>query len=114
MEKRAGPRFPVDKVVFVTPLDGGSAQFQARMQDLSGTGMRLLLPLPVSSGTLLKVEWDDTLLLGEVCYCDPADGGFAAGLELQHALLQTGELARLSRRLLHEGEPVPARQQHLQ
>ncbi len=109
MERRAEPRVPANQDALVTLLlDAGSPQFQARIQDISGTGMRLLLPQPVSPGALLKIEWDDALLLGEVCYCQPAEGGHAAGLELQHALLQTGELARLSRRLLSEDQPVPA------
>ncbi len=108
MEKRAGPRFPTDQTARATLLDGGSEQFPVRIVNISGTGMRLLLDRPLLQGALVKVEWEDTLLLGEVCYCEAAETGFAAGLELEHALLQTGELARLSRRLLSQEESVPA------
>jgi hypothetical protein len=111
MEKRAAPRFPSAQAVLVTLLDAGSDNLDARIENISGTGARLLLSRPIACGALLKLEWEDTLLLGEVCYCQPLEGGdFAAGLQLQHALLQTGELARLSRRLLCEDKAAPARQ----
>jgi hypothetical protein len=111
MEKRAGVRFPAGQSVRVTLLSHPPDQFSARVVNLSGKGMRLLLDRPISPGAPLKIEWVETLLLGEVCYCEAVEGGYAAGLELQHALLQTSELARLSRRLLCQEEPVPSEKQ---
>jgi len=55
----------------------------------------------------LKIEWNQILLLGDVCYCQPAERGFAIGLQLEHALLHTGELARLAQALLGEAQPSP-------
>jgi hypothetical protein len=54
-------------------------------------------------GTAVKAECNDTLLLGEVCHCQPANGQYAVGLKLEHSLLDTAELARLAERLLEEG-----------
>jgi len=111
MERRAGPRYEAGQSAQARLLDGGSDVFPVRIENVSGAGMRLLLDRPLALGALIKVEWDDVLLLGEVRYCEPAGTGYAAGLELEHALLHTGELARLSRRLLCEDEPVPAPEQ---
>ncbi len=111
MEKRTGPRFPIDQLVLVTVLDECSDQFAGRVVNVSGNGMRLILDRPVAPGVPLKIECEETLLLGEVCYCEEVEGSYAAGLELEHALLQTGDLARLSRRLLCQEEPVVPRKQ---
>jgi hypothetical protein len=40
-----------------------------------------------------------------VCYCQSADGGYAIGVELEHALLHTRDLHRLARELLGDVDP---------
>jgi hypothetical protein len=107
MEKRAEPRFDTEHRVYVTTLRGESEEFTAWVQNLSKGGMRLLVGRRIEPGVPLKVEWDDTLLLGDVCYCEKTDQGYAIGLQLEHSLKHTGELARLSRRLLEEAETAP-------
>jgi hypothetical protein len=44
-----------------------------------------------------------------VSYCRPAGAGFAIGLEIEHALYHTEELARLARRILDDAEPQQER-----
>lgn len=105
MEQRGESRFDVEQTVRVTALGDQSESFPAQVANLSGTGLRLLVPRLVPAGAALQVEWNEMLLLGEVCYCQPVDGGFAIGVELEHALLHTGELARLARKLLGEAGP---------
>ena len=51
----------------------------------------------------MKLESGHILLLGEVRYCRPEADGFAIGLDLEHALYNTEELARLAQRLLRGG-----------
>lgn len=62
--------------------------------------MRLLVDRSLAAGLPLQVEWDDILLLGDVCYCQPREQSYAIGLRLEHALLHTKELATFSRALL--------------
>jgi hypothetical protein len=107
MEKRAEPRFEAEQIVRVTTLGEHAEEFLAQILNVSGTGMRLLVDRLVPAGMPLKIEWNQILLLGDVCYCQPAERGFAIGLELEHALLHTGELARLAQALL--GEALPSR-----
>lgn len=85
--------------------------------NISEGGLRLLVDRPLAAGLPLQVEWDDILLLGDVCYCQPAEEGFAIGLKLEHALLHTKELANFSRALLgaveaaqgDQSQPAPVR-----
>jgi hypothetical protein len=67
--------------------------------------MGLLIASRVSVGAAVKVEWSNTLLLGEVIYCRPEGEGYAIGLELKHALYNTAELAELAKRILDDAAP---------
>ena len=73
MERRREPRFPADARVTVTLL-GAVTQppMPGRVEDMSGSGLRLRLPAPIACGAPVKVEGDDMLLLGEVCRSQPA------------------------------------------
>jgi len=54
-------------------------------------------------------QWNQILLLGDVCYCQPAERGFAIGLQLEHALLHTGELAPSRASAAGRGPALPNR-----
>lgn len=75
---------------------------RAHVLNISGKGMRMLVGRPLSLGTLLRVQWEGNLLLGEVCYCHhlPEGNQFAVGLQVEHSLSNTVEVARLAHRLL--------------
>jgi hypothetical protein len=67
--------------------------------------VELLLDKPAPLGAAVKLEGNDALFLGEVFSCRPAGTGFAIGVEIQHALYNTQELARLAKRILDEDKP---------
>lgn len=102
MEKRRQPQLEIDQQVTVTVLGDCEVLLSGRVVNLSGRGLKLALNEQVTVGAALKIEWTDTLLLGEVCYCVRGGSGFFAGLQLEHALYNTAELSRLSKRLLDE------------
>ncbi len=102
MDSRSEPRHETDQNIQVTVLGRSELKITGQIVNLSGKGARLMLGAPIPIGTAVKIEWNQTLLLGEVCYCRPEAGGFSAGVELEHALLNTTELARLGRVLLGE------------
>jgi hypothetical protein len=56
----------------------------------------------IALGTLVRVDLNKTLMLGEVCYAEPDGEGFAIGLRLEHSLLQTEGLEHLRRRFAEE------------
>jgi PilZ domain-containing protein len=102
MDLRSQLRLEADEPVHVTVLGECETTLLGRITNYSANGMALEIDAQVSIGTAVKVEWSNTLLLGEVCYCTPAGEGFSIGLRLEHALYNTSELARLAKRLLDE------------
>jgi hypothetical protein len=98
MDLRSQLRLEAGEPVHVTVLGEGEAQVLGRITNYSANGMCIVIDAKISIGAAVKVEWTDTLLLGEVCYCRPAGEGFAIGLRLEHALYNASELARLPRR----------------
>jgi hypothetical protein len=75
--------------------------------DISNFGMALSLPSPVPSGSAIKVEYGDALVLGEVSYCTPRDGAYRAGLVVKHRLSGMAQLHRLNR-AMHDAAQTPA------
>jgi hypothetical protein len=62
--------------------------------------MRVLVDRPLKESMAVKVEAEDMLMLGEVCYSIPSETGFEVGLQLEHSLVGLQELARLNQQLL--------------
>ena len=108
MERRRYPRFRQNEAVSVTMLGKDSHLVKGVIVDASQSGLRLWSPELLAAGTLVKMESEDTLLLGEVCYAQPAAAdfalgpGFLMGLELSRALYGLSELRQLNRSLLGE------------
>jgi hypothetical protein len=107
MDLRSQPRLETNEPVHVTVLGECDTEFLGRITNISSRGIGLLADQPAPIGSAVKVEWGHTLLLGEVCHCRLEGAGYAIGLELEHALYHTDELARLAANLL-EGDGAPA------
>jgi hypothetical protein len=110
MEQPRQPRFEGTGPVRVTFLGGDRKPIEGRALGVSDEGLRLLVQEAAALGAALRVEWDDSEVLGEVRYCESRPDGFALGVSIEHALVGTRELARLANRLLGESEPDPVRQ----
>jgi hypothetical protein len=93
MELRRSPRFELDQPVIATDLDD-RVHVPAKLANFSSHGIRLIVETRFKVGALLKVEWNGTLVLGEVIYCRPEQEGFSVGVELEHALYDVENLAR--------------------
>jgi hypothetical protein len=109
MERRREHRGILDQSVKVTLLKAAKSgsgdsphqpipqSFIAQTIDQSGRGMRLLVPYELVPGTTIKIETDDTLFLGEICYCNRVnEERFAAGIEVSQSLQMTTELRKLA------------------
>ncbi len=105
MDRRSESRFQTDEPVQVTVLGQTQPVVAGRLANLSGKGMRLLLESPVPVGAPIRVDMDGTMLLGEVCYCYPEGAKWAIGLQLEHALTHSDDLARLMRQLVGDSAP---------
>jgi serine/threonine protein kinase len=58
-EQRAAPRYPTDFTAFCCPLQGNRRPWQAAVQELSRTGLRLQMERRFEPGTILGVEVTD-------------------------------------------------------
>ncbi len=92
---RRDPRFEIDQPVTVTNLHQPQSSVLGRLVNFSANGTRLLLEQEMKPGTMVKVEWGGTLLLGEIVYCTPQNSEFAAGLALEDAVYDTLVLASM-------------------
>lgn len=107
MELRREPRFETTQPVRLTVLGERQTELYGNVVNLSGTGMRLIVNGAIRQGAAVKLELE-RLLLGEVCYCEPMGGDYAVGLNLEHSLVHTQELAHLAAKLLGQ-TPQPPR-----
>lgn len=70
--------------------------------DTSGRGLRLASPVTVPVGSAVKIELEDSIVLGEICYSLPAESGaaFRLGVEIDQVLTGLRELSRINSRLM--------------
>ena len=88
--------------VTVTALNRSEDSMCGWVREQSTRLIEVWLDRAVPAGSLLKLESDSALFLGEVAACRPDGSGFATLLEMTHAIYNTKELARLMQRLLEE------------
>jgi hypothetical protein len=81
--------------VAITLFGEPEIRLSGRIRNLSGRGIGLEVEGPVATGTALKVELDDALLLGEVIYCRPDGSSFYVGVELEHSVCGLAELSHM-------------------
>lgn len=101
MERRREARIRTDKPVELTVLGGSEASGPAQATEFSGSGLQLVLHRPIPVNAAVKVEGDDWMMLGEVCYCRQEGIHFVAGLKIDQTLENLSELARLNESLLN-------------
>lgn len=104
MERRREPRFFSNERAFVTVLGATEIILCAEAVDVSGRGLKLHSTIPIAAGAAVKIQMNDSLMLGEVCYSAPDGGRFTIGIKIEQMLTGLKELARLRSRLV---EPSP-------
>ena len=100
MERRREARIRTDKPVELTVLGAEEASGPAQAIEFSGHGLQLVLHRPVPVNAAVKVEGDDWLMLGEVCYCRQEGIHFVAGLKIDQTLDNLQELNDLNNSLM--------------
>lgn len=104
VERRSEVRLNVDRPVRVTGLGACPVHCTGTVRNLSGRGMRLTVPQAIPLGTAVRVDADNVMFLGEICYCVPESSGYSVGLMLEHILTGLDELQRLNRGLFGDSE----------
>lgn len=104
MDKRSEPRFAADQSVVITTLGDNRFRQTGTVKNSSGSGLGLHVETAIPTGTALRIEWEDAILLGEAMYTRPMDSGHFIGVQLEHVLRGLGELRDSLRRFSEETE----------
>ena len=80
------------------------AVLQAEIQDLSEGGAQILLGEALCVTSLLKIEYADKLLLGEVVYCRQKHAGWLLGIRVGQLCYSRPEIAK--RHLMRDCSPM--------
>ena len=94
--RRREPRFEIDQPVTVKNLENPGMPLLGRLVNFSAKGTRLILEGGIDPGTMVKVEWGGTVLLGEIIYCWAEGSEFAVGLELEDVLYEQEMIASMA------------------
>lgn len=109
MERRAEPRLPWNAPIRITVLSSPPRHYDAVLVNVSGRGARLRLEQPLDCDLPVRIDLNNALLLGEVCYCATDGDGFGVGILLEHSLMNLAEVVRMRDRILTgSGELAPA------
>jgi hypothetical protein len=106
MDQRREPRFQSDQPVVVSILTEPPTRMAARVKNASGRGLCLVTPFPIPPGAAIRIEIDDSIVLGESIYCRNDQGSHFVGVELDQVLVGLTELGRRLEALMH---PSPER-----
>ena len=101
-ERRLETRFKMNQAVKVTLLGDSSESYWGEMVDVSATGLSFVMPARLAIGSLVKIEIDDAMVLGEVRHCavrQDAPGRHLAGINIEHVLFGWRELYERAREL---------------
>ena len=83
--QRKHPRFDVDTPAAVTILGAEDGPIAARVGDFSQSGLKLRLPVPITSGETLRIEIGEEVFVGVIRHIDPfGDAETEVGVELIH------------------------------
>jgi hypothetical protein len=91
IEHRRSERFKVGCAAVVTVFGGETLQGTLTNVGEGGAQLRLNQRVPPSS--LLKIEYGDCILMGEVVYCQAEGSSCLVGIKVEHALFGLAALA---------------------
>ena len=97
-------RYQPDQPVRLNVLGGISPRVMAAsMAHLSGRYAELSVAEVIASDAAVKIELDDSMLLGEVVACTSRDGGgYVARIQVVEAIPSMSDLARLVAAVMNE------------
>jgi hypothetical protein len=108
MEQRDDVRFPARIPVEFSVLGAESHPRAGTIRDISEGGVRLVTDTPLTVGTFLRVDVEDSLLFGEVKYCCRWMGVHVCGLYIERALFGKSDLSQLVRATLPDAPLIQA------
>ena len=92
-DQRQAQRHQASQSVNVSVIGAASQILRGEIRNISKGGTQLQLDRRLGVGALLRIEYDDNLLLGEVMYCQQEETAWMAGIRIEHTLTGLTALA---------------------
>jgi len=93
VDQRSAERHDLSGAALVSVVGTTGPVHPGQIRNLSKGGTQIWLQQPLPAFTLVRVEHDDSLLLGEVVYCRQEQSGWLLGLRIEHGLFGLTALA---------------------
>ena len=111
MDRRLHNRALADLDVQVTRLNKREESVRGWIEDLSETGLSVILPCELHRDEMVKLKTADSTLFGYVVHSSWKRNAFRTGIEVERVLLGGTDLAELLRSVLQSTLPgVPLSQ----
>lgn len=112
MDRRAAPRIPDQgsALLICLPPDPElpvPAPSSVRILERSAHGLRIETAQRLAPSTLVRLDLDDSLVLGEVAWCSEAGESYHCGLRMKQSLQHLASLRRLAASLANEKDRCP-------
>ena len=85
-DQRQTHRHQLSQSAIVSVLGTAGQVLQGEIRNVSKGGTQLHLDQPLAIGSLLRIEYDNNLLLGEVIYCRQEQTIWVVGIRIEHVL----------------------------
>ena len=92
-DRRQNERRPVGRDAFVTVFGTEEQWLHGTLNNIAEGGTQLTLEQYVRPSSLVKVEYEDNFLLGEVAYCRAEGSSWLVGVRVEHGLFGLSALA---------------------
>ena len=93
LEQRQTERREISHPAKVTLLGTTPEIVHGMVRNVSEGGTQIRLDQPLAPPTLVKIEYEDNLLLGEVIYCEETQTGWLVGVRIEHGLFALSAIA---------------------
>jgi hypothetical protein len=103
VERKLEIRFQPNQPVRLTDLSGPRQTLMARIINLNGRIAELQIPDRIAAGSAIRIDLDDSMLMGEVTLCAAQGDQFAIQLAISEAIPCMSDLQRLVSALMCEG-----------
>lgn len=106
MERKTEICYLPDQPARLTLLGASQYTLTGQMVKLAGRCANVRLDEAVAHGTAVRIDLNDSLLLGEVSTCVSESDGFVATIGIVEAIPSLSDLAKLVAAVMNEARPV--------
>ena len=107
MDSRLYDRLTLNLPAQITNLTRDEGPVDGELIDISASGVCVRAASPVAPGDLVRVDFSDGSLFGQIVYANPESPTLRCGVEVFDVLLGMSDLSRLIEQTLKSRGPVP-------